>query len=183
MKKKVVIASQNPVKVSAVKKGFREMFLQENFDFEGISVPSGVQDQPMDNLSTLTGALNRASNAMAKTPNADYWVGIEGGIEKSAEREMQAFAWIVIRSRQCIGKGKTGTFFLPYEIIALIDEGKELGEADDIVFGQSNSKQQNGAVGLLTDNVINRTDLYSQGVVLALIPFKKPEYYDQVRNF
>lgn len=183
MNKKVIIASRNPVKVSAVKKGFKEMFRQESFDFEGISVPSGVQDQPMDNFSTMTGALNRANNAMAETPNADFWVGIEGGIEKLSEREMQAFAWIVIRSRQCVGKGKTGTFFLPYEIITLIDEGKELGEADDIVFGQSNSKQKNGAVGLLTENVINRTDLYAQGVVLALIPFKKPEYYDQDREF
>ncbi|MBZ9731756.1 DUF84 family protein, partial [Salegentibacter sp. JZCK2] len=82
--------------------------------------------------------------------NADYWVGIEGGIEKTGEKEMQAFAWIVVKSRQYIGKGKTGTFFLPDEIISLINEGKELGEADDIVFGQNNSKQKNGAVGILT---------------------------------
>lgn len=179
MNKKVIIASQNPVKLSAVKRGFSKMFRQEKFDFEGISVPSGVQDQPMDNSTTLAGALNRANNAMAKVQNADYWVGIEGGIEKTGEREMQAFAWVVIRSRQYIGKGKTGTFFLPYEIISLINKGKELGEADDIVFGQSNSKQKNGAVGILTGNVIDRADLYSQGVVLALIPFKQTRYYSK----
>lgn len=176
MNKKVIIASNNPVKINAVETGFKRMFTHETFVFEGISVPSGVQDQPLNDSTTLRGAQNRAENAMAKVPDADYWVGIEGGIEKSGEREMQAFAWIVIRSRQYTGKGKTGTFFLPDEIIRLIKEGKELGEADDIFFGQSNSKQKNGAVGILTGNVINREDLYSQGVVLALIPFKKPSY-------
>lgn len=179
MIKKVIIASENPVKIDAVKKGFAWMFSEEEFEFEGISVPSGVQDQPMDDNITLTGALNRADNAMAKLPHADFWVGIEGGIEKRSKREMQAFAWIVVRSNQNIGKGKTGAFFLPYKVVELIDQGKELGEADDIVFGRDNSKQKSGAVGLLTGNVISRTDLYAQGVVLALIPFKQPQHYGQ----
>lgn len=179
MIKKVIIASQNPVKIEAVKSAFTKMFSQEKFEFEGISVPSGVQDQPMGDEMTLTGALNRAGNAMAKLPHANFWVGIEGGIEKSSEGEMQAFAWIVVRSRHYTGKGKTGAFFLPYAIAELVNKGKELGHADDLVFSQNNSKQKNGAVGLLTENVINRTDLYSQGVVLALIPFKQPEHYQQ----
>lgn len=179
MIKKIIIASQNPVKIAAVKSGFEKMFSQEKFEFEGVSVPSGVQDQPMGDKMTLTGAFNRAENAMAKLPHANFWVGIEGGIEKNSEGEMQAFAWIVIRSRNSTGKGKTGTFFLPYDVVELINKGKELGEADDLVFGQNNSKQKNGAVGLLTENVINRSDLYSQGVVLALIPFKQPKYYQQ----
>lgn len=183
MNKKIIIASSNPVKINAVKVGFTQMFRQETFEFEGVSVPSGVQDQPMDDRTTLTGALNRANNAMAKIQQADYWVGIEGGIEKTGEKEMQAFAWIVIKSKQNIGKGKTGTFYLPGGIIKLIDEGKELGEADDIVFGQSNSKQKNGAVGILTENVINRTDLYSQGVILALIPFKHSDLYSEKAPF
>lgn len=177
MSKKVIIASHNPVKLNAVKTGFTKMLQDEKFSFEGISVSSGVEDQPMQDSITFTGALNRVNNAMAKIQDADFWVGIEGGIEKTGPGEMQAFAWIVIKSRQHTGKAKTGTFFLPYEIIRLIEAGKELGEADDILFGYSNSKQQHGAVGILTGNAINRTDLYSEGVILALIPFKQPEYY------
>lgn len=179
MNKKVIIASRNPVKINAVKIGFSEMFKSEKFDFEGVSVPSGVQDQPMDNSTTLIGALNRANNAMSAVDNADFWVGIEGGIEKTSEREMQAFAWIVVRSKQNIGKGKTGTFFLPDKIMNLVNEGKELGAADDMIFNQSNSKQKTGAVGILTGNSVTRTSLYSQGVMLALIPFKQTQLYSQ----
>jgi non-canonical (house-cleaning) NTP pyrophosphatase len=68
-------------------------------------------------------------------------------------------------------------FFLPPEIAQLIRQGKELGEADDIVFGRQDSKRKNGAVGLLTGNVIDRLELYEGAVVLALAPFKNPELF------
>lgn len=174
--KRIIVASRNPVKIESVKLGYNKIFANANIELQGVSVPSGVSDQPRDNLETMTGAKNRATNAEAAFPDADYWVGIEGGIEKIGN-EMAAFAWVVVQSKDKIGKSKTGTFFLPPQVAQLIDEGKELGEADDIVFGDSNSKQKGGAVGLLTDNIINRTSLYVEAVVLALIPFKNEKLY------
>lgn len=176
MMKKVIIASKNPVKINAVKIGFEKMFPSEKFEFGCISVPSGVKDQPMNNQETMTGAVNRAGNAKAQFQDADFWVGIEGGIEKNGG-EMEAFAWIVIKSNDIDGKARTGTFLLSKKVIELIDTGKELGEADDIVFGHTNSKQKNGAVGILTGNVIVRTSYYTEAVILALIPFKNAEIY------
>lgn len=173
---KVIIASRNPVKIDAVRMAFTAMFPEEDFAFEGVSVPSGVQDQPMDNRETLAGAFNRAGNAKGKFTDADFWIGIEGGVEK-AGNDLGAFAWIVIETLHKTGKARTGTFFLPKKILHLIEEGKELGEADDLLFGHTNSKQKNGAVGILTGNAIDRTSLYSQAVVLALIPFKNPGHY------
>jgi non-canonical (house-cleaning) NTP pyrophosphatase len=76
-----------------------------------------------------------------------------------------------------IGKGRTGTFLLPPAVAELIRQGKELGAADDIVFGRLNSKQDNGAVGLLTDDVIDRAQLYEHAMILALIPFKNKALY------
>ena len=92
---------------------------------------------------------------------------------------MEAFAWVVIKAKgNGFGKGRTGTFFLPPQIAELIKQGKELGEADDIVFGRTNSKQENGAVGILTENVVDRTKYYTEAVVLALIPFKNKKLYN-----
>ncbi len=54
------------------------------------------------------------------------------------------------------------------------NQGLNLGDADDQVFRRTNSKQGSGAVGLLTDDVVTRTTLYEQAVILALIPFKNP---------
>jgi non-canonical (house-cleaning) NTP pyrophosphatase len=64
-------------------------------------------------------------------------------------------------------------------VAELIRNGKELGEADDIVFGESNSKQKMGAVGLLTNNVIDRTEYYTHAVILALIRFKNANYFHE----
>jgi inosine/xanthosine triphosphatase len=173
--KKVVVASKNPVKINAARMGFEKMFQNEEFEFIGISVNSGVPDQPLSCDETKYGAINRVDNA-EKIMDADFWVGMEGGIEKVGD-EMEAFAWIVIKSARKYGRSKTATFHLPKKIVELIDQGKELGEADDIVFGGNNSKQKNGAVGILTGDIIDRANYYTNAMVLALIPFKNKLLY------
>lgn len=174
--KKVVVASTNPVKINTAEIGFAEMFPEVIFEFTGVSAPSGVADQPKGNTEIITGAINRAENVSKLEPSGDYWVGIEGGVEDNGN-EMEAFAWIVVKSKERIGKGRTGSFFLPQKVAELIRQGKELGEADDIVFGMKNSKQSNGAVGILTGDVLTRTTFYVPALILALIPFKNKSLY------
>lgn len=174
--KTIVVASENPVKLQAARHGFRSMFPGEEFAVQSVNVPSGVRPQPLSDAETLLGAQQRACAARQAQPGADYWIGIEGGLE-DVNGELSAFAWVCILSNSLAGKGRTGAFFLPQQVAELVRQGKELGEADDIVFGLSNSKQKNGAVGILTDNAIDRAGYYTQAVILALIPFKNPAYY------
>ena len=176
MPKIVIIASKNPVKINACQIGFQQMFPEHTFLLNSITVSSGVSNQPKSDQETLDGALNRTANAIEVQPVADFWVGIEGGIE-TIQHQLAAFAWVVIRTKKYISKSRTGTFILPAAISMIIHTGKELGEADDIVFRRKNTKQENGAVGLLTNNIIDRCNLYSHAVILALIPFKNPELY------
>ena len=174
---KIIIASKNPVKIESTRKGFVKMFKDEIFEIEGLSVDSGVSAQPMSEEETLTGATNRVNNVSILSPNADYWVGIEGG-SKVVGKGMETFAWVVIKSKNgMVSQGRTASFYLPKEIVALVKMGKELGEADDIVFKRSNSKQSNGAVGILTGDVLTRAGYYETAVIMALIPFKNPKLY------
>ena len=177
MSKEVIVASQNPVKINTTEIGFAKMFPHETFEVKGVSAPSDVSDQPMSDKETLKGATNRAENVSKLSPSADYWVGIEGGLEE-LNGSMEAFAWVVVKSKDGkVGRGKTGTFLLPDKVADLIKQGKELGDADDIVFGQKNSKQANGAIGILTGDVLTRTTFYEPAVIIALIPFKNPDLY------
>ncbi len=171
--KKIVVASTNPVKIEAARRGFVALFPDETYVVEGISVPSDVSDQPMSDGETYQGAFNRANHARGAMGNADFWVGIEGGVD-DVNNTLLAFAWAVVLSADGMGKSRTATFCLPEEIASLVRQGVELGEADDRVFGRSNSKQANGAVGILTADVIDRALYYEHAVVLALIPFKNP---------
>lgn len=174
---KIIVASQNPVKINAVQQGFQKAFPQEVFVFEAVSATSNVSDQPQTNDETFKGAWNRAENASELILDADFWVGLESGVH-AINDELTAFSWVIIKSRDNhFGKGKTLTFFLPPAIIKLMQEGNDLGKADDIVFGRTNSAQEAGAIGLLTNNVITRTSYYADAVVIALIPFKNQELY------
>jgi inosine/xanthosine triphosphatase len=173
---KIIIASKNPVKIQAVKNGFEKMFPNQKFEFISVSVPSDVADQPLSNNETFRGAKNRADNASNEIKNAQFYFGIEGGIEH-VDNEMEAFAWVVVKAADKYGKSRTATFFLPKQVVQLIKEGKELGDADDIVFNRKNSKQESGAVGILTGDIIDRTKYYTEAVILALIPFKNVDLY------
>ena len=175
--KKIIVASTNPVKINASLTGFKQMFPDEIFGIEGVSVPSGVSDQPMSSDETYQGAVHRVNNARKEIPDADFWVGIEGGVEE-VDADTEVFAWVVVQSKnEVVSKSRTASFVLPKKVTELIHSGKELGDANDIVFHKTNSKQENGAVGILTGDAIDRTKYYSHAVILALIPFKNEELY------
>jgi inosine/xanthosine triphosphatase len=166
----VLVGSKNPVKISCTEDAFTRAF-NKSFLVEGINASSGVPEQPMGNRETLLGAKNRAFNSREVFPEANFWVGIEGGVDED-EKGMFAFAWIfIIDRRGKSSQSKTGTFYLPPAVATLVQEGMELGRADDLVFSQDNSKQQGGSVGILTRGVVDRAEYYRQAIILALIPF------------
>jgi inosine/xanthosine triphosphatase len=167
----LVIASQNPVKIEAARRGFARMFPRRAFHFHPVAVPSGVRPQPLSDAETLQGALNRVQHAAHLVPQADYWVGIEGGVE-DYQGSMEAFAWIVVSAPPLLGKSRTGTFSVPAEVAALVRQGQELATAVEEVYRHTQVKSTTGAVGVLTAGVIDRVQLYEHAMVLALIPFQ-----------
>lgn len=173
----VIVGSRNPVKISCTASGFYEVFEDQSYLVEGLNVGSNVPDQPFGDKQTLQGATNRASNAKAVFPEADYWVGIEGGVEE-IEQQLAAFAWVVVLDKNGKkGKAKTSLFFLPENVSKLVRKGMELGKANDKVFQTDNSKEDSGAVGILTKGALDRKEYYKQAVMLALIPFLNGNIY------
>ena len=170
----IAVASLNPVKLRATQAAFERLFSNQRFNVSGADLPSGVPDQPTSLEETIRGARNRARKARAARPDARFWVGIEGGIEDSP-LGMSCFARVhVLGADGREGLGQTAVFYLPREVAALVRQGMELGLADDQVFGRENSKQANGAIGILTDDVIDREAYYIHAMIMALVPFKNP---------
>lgn len=167
---KIVIASFNPVKIQAVANAFSKVFPNKNFTHTPVSVPSGVPDQPISDSQTKKGSINRTANAKSLYPSADFWIGLEGGIHQT-KKLVSSFAWITIANNKLINSTRTASFNLPQDVAKLIGQGLELGEAMDAIHARKNSKQQEGAVGILTNGIVSRTDLYQQSIILTLIPF------------
>jgi inosine/xanthosine triphosphatase len=179
---KIVVTSKNPVKISAAEQGVHRMFPDVTLEVTGASASSGVADQPMSEKETRQGALNRINHVLTLMPDADLYVSMEGGIEDRPDAhgvmQMVCFAWVVVRDKNGKwGESRSADLTLPFAVADLVRQGLELGEADDRVFGRSNSKQQNGAVGLLTKDAITRAAYYEMPVVLALIPIVNSDLY------
>lgn len=171
---RVIVASRNPVKIAAVREAFERCLPDLPWKFEGITAVSGVSDQPVGDEETRTGARNRAKDARRLQPDADYWVGLEGGIDKIDDC-LFAFAWmVVIGPEGRVGQSRSVSLPLPPPIQRLVDSGMELGEANDRVFATANSKQAGGAFGLLTDGRFTREGIYTQTVMIALVPLLHP---------
>lgn len=168
---RVVVASVNPAKLRAVDDAFRQQFPQQQIELVSVTVPSGVADQPRSDDETRQGARNRARRACEAEPDAAFWVGLEGGIA-DFDDQLSAFAWMAVQGPGGdISEARSVTLPLPPAVKKLVDEGMELGEANDHVFATVNSKQKGGAYGLLTDGRYTREGIYSQTLLIALVPF------------
>ena len=173
---KVVIASHNPVKIRAVEAAFSLQFPASRINYLSVCVDSGVSEQPLSDQETRQGASNRATNALQLHPDATFSVGLEGGIE-TIDKQLVAFAWMAIHSPDGnIGEARTVCLPLPMAIKELIDAGMELGEANDQVFSTVNSKHQGGAFGLLTHGLYTRESVYTEALVMALVPLVNTLY-------
>ena len=173
---RIVVASYNPVKVNAVLQAFETHFPDESLEIVSVNVDSGEGDQPDSDKATRRGARTRARRAKQEVRDADFWVGVEGGIE-IADDQLMAFAWMAVQGpRGRFTEVRSATLPLPPAVKQLIEDGMELGEANDRVFATVNSKQSGGAYGLLTNGLYTRESVYAQSLILALIPFVNSLY-------
>lgn len=168
----IAVASKNPVKIAAAKAGCARVLGSEDLELLALELPAGagVAAQPRTDEETRRGARLRAEAAREAHPEAHFWLGLEGGVDDDGET-LWAFAWIAAIWPEGRGEARTAAFALPQAVADLVRQGLELGEADDRVFGRHNSKQQGGAVGLLTKGRLDRAALYEDAVVLAFIPY------------
>jgi inosine/xanthosine triphosphatase len=173
---KVVVASRNPVKIGATQEAFATLFPNAALEMIAINVDSGAGDQPDSDDATRQGARTRALRSRQAIPNADFWVGLEGGTE-IVDEQLMAFAWMAVQSASgSISEARSVTLPLPPAVKELVTGGMELGEANDRIFSTANSKQGGGAFGLLTDGLYTRTGVYRQTLIMALTPFVNALY-------
>jgi len=173
---KIAVASRNPVKIDAAKHAFETLFPDVVVEIMSVDVGSGVSDQPNSDEETRRGARTRAMNANQAEPGAEFWVGMEGGIE-IVDGQLMAFAWMAVQgAADELGEARSVSLPLPPAVKELVESGLELGDANDKVFTTTNSKQGGGAYGLLTNGLYTRESVYYQTLIIALTPFVNPMY-------
>lgn len=167
----VVAATTNPAKIDAIKQAFNDTYGEGSCHVAGIDVDSGVPSQPLGNVETRSGARNRVMAARQVCPEADFWVGVEAGIEDN-----MTFAWMVIENAHLRGESRSASLILPESILQGIISGRELGQEMARITGIADIKRQGGAIGVFTDGRLTRSSVYHQALLLALVPFNNAIY-------
>jgi inosine/xanthosine triphosphatase len=180
----VFVASENPVKILATKTAIEAYFPKSKV--LGLAVESAVSAQPMSDKETYQGAHNRLEAVYQRAVNlgyfdpqaadfqpADYlFVAAEGGVytpDFRPKKELWSTVWVAAMdaSKEVFVAG--GAHFLLPEILAEgILAGKELGDVLANLTQVADIKKKEGAIGLLTDNFVDRTAEYSSLVKLAV---------------
>jgi len=155
---KIAIGTKNPTKVKAVNDAFASFIEAE---FISTNVPSNVSAQPLTDLETLTGAINRAKNAL-EAERADLGVGLEGGLIKTDFGYFLCnWGAIYVKDQQPIIAGGA-RIVVPDEIGELVFSGRELGDVMDIYARKKNVRHNEGAIGIFTNGIVDRTTMFKE---------------------
>jgi inosine/xanthosine triphosphatase len=174
---KIVVGSNNPVKISAAKTAICDILSIKEVECVGINAPSNVSEQPMTTEETKHGAINRVQYCQQHT-QADFYVAIEGGVDQF-EHGPATFAFVAITDQKHMSIGRSCNLPLPLVIYQALKSGEELGHVMDRLFNTDNVKQKQGAIGLLTNGLATRESVYQQAIILAMAPFIHPELYTE----
>ncbi|MGL6123149.1 MAG: inosine/xanthosine triphosphatase [Shewanella sp.] len=179
---KITVGSKNPVKINAASNAMAQLFPESIIEASGIDAPSGVAAQPMTDLDTRQGAINRLHYCQQqdqKESKADYYFAIEGGVD-CFDFGPATFAYIAIGHKDQLAIGRSAILPLPMQVYRALEAGEELGHVMDRLFNTVNIKHKGGAIGLLTHGHATRESHYTQAIILAMAPLLNPDIYAQI---
>ena len=161
---KICIGTKNVAKTAAVKHAFKDYTEKEFYEY---NVNSGVSDQPFSDEETMTGAINRARKALVEG-KGDIGIGLEGGVHLLNE-ELFLCNWgaLVLNDGRTFVAGGA-RIPLPKEVQMELDSGRELGPIMDDYANKKNVRHHEGAVGIFTNERINRSLMFQHVMELLI---------------
>lgn len=180
--KKVRVGTLNEPKLAAVRDAFSAY--APSVEVEGVSVESGVPEQPVGFDEIVMGARQRALRAFDRA-GCDLAVGIEDGLVVVAalgEDAVNVGAAAVTDGRR-VSVGLSSGFAYPPGCSRPAVEAREpIGGLFDALMGaaadDSPSSTRVGNVGRLTHGVLTRAEYARHAVLCALVRFLHPSLYE-----
>ncbi|RKD95302.1 inosine/xanthosine triphosphatase [Halopiger aswanensis] len=170
----VAVGSTNPVKIDAVERTL------ERFEptVTAVDVESGVPEQPWSVEETVAGAENRARRALAEA-SADYefGVGLEGGVTRfDGAPGVTLIMWAAVTDGERVERGGGPSLRLPDRVAERLEAGEELGPVMDDELDTTGIAESDGAIGVCTDGLTDRTTALGQALACAFGPFRTTQY-------
>jgi non-canonical (house-cleaning) NTP pyrophosphatase len=196
----VVLGSKRGPKLRALQGVLRELEPALGpAEVRTVEAPSGVRETPLDRQEIMLGAWNRARSARADWPDADLWVGMEGGLHVEASGfglqasgsglatsapgargpKPEACAWLenwaCVSNRDRVYFGCGGSIPLPQAIIReVVEGGRSLADVIDELTGKQDVRSGQGTWGILTGGRLTRQEVFRRALLNAFAPFYSP---------
>lgn len=171
--RRLVVASQNPSKIEGVREAWSRLFPDVEAGIQGIAVV-GPERTPWGERAIRGWAEARLVQARERAPEADFWVAVEAGLAPWDE-EVLMTAWVVVADREgrCHA-ARAATFSLPPDLRAAVAAGTFFAHwAPE----EEHRRHTQGLVGVLSAGALLRRELYAQAVLLAFLPWRRPELW------
>lgn len=149
-------ATLNKAKLASIRNVFGA-----DYEIKEYSVPSGISAQPMSDTETLEGAVNRAQNALLREEGATAAVGLEGGIMEIGQETFICNWGAMATQDKGVFVASGARIPLPDVLAHKLKEGGELGDIIDDYAQRSQVRNDEGAIGILTNGFISRADMFS----------------------
>ena len=168
---KVSVGSLNPVKAAAARAVIERFYPQ--LEIVTVDVSGGVGEQPWGSEAEI-GAGERA---MACLGESDLGIGIEAGVcdWEDGLYDVQYCVIVDAMGRKSVGHGMG--FRYPPSVAELVRNGSSVGDACAQLFEEGDQGSGTGAIGILTNNVLDRKALTEQAVLAAMVPRIRKELY------
>lgn len=185
----IVVGSTRGPKVEALRRVLGGLARVDGA-FEGAEVVPfdasfAAPPMPLSMEEMLEGARGRAQLALeslaASGRRADFAVGLEGGIDlrrtaPSSRGFLMSWAYVTDGKRGAHGCG--GAVEVPPGLLeSVVDRGIELAEAMDALSGERGVRDRQGAWGVLTRGLVDRTASFEIALLNAFAPFYNTETY------
>lgn len=123
---KIIVATTSKPKLEYLSEVLGE--LGHDIQLVPVDVKSDVSDQPLSEIETKSGSINRAKNALGCIDNADFSIGIEVGYhpDSNGKYEIFCFATIVDGNGTQLSS-ESHRLLLPDFHQNILKEGKDLG--------------------------------------------------------
>lgn len=156
---KLTIGSKNPTKINAVQAVFKE------FEVTAFNAPSQVASQPFSDEETRRGAINRALASLNDRSDR-MAIGLEGGV-MYLDNQLFLCNWgALVTQDERMYTASGSRILLPREIEFELKKGKELGDIMDDFTKQHGVRNKEGAIGVFTNDLISRRDMFYHVVML-----------------
>jgi inosine/xanthosine triphosphatase len=182
----IVLGSVRPAKVDGARAAIASIAtIDDRFQSAALrtmAVGDTAPVMPMSETDIIAGARARAAAALASAADVAgprFGAGLEGGLHPvtvDGACEWALCSWAAVTDGTSWGYGGGGNVIVPRPIAEEVLAGRELGDVIDRIAGEG-TRSTRGAWGVLTRDLISRSDAFRVALIAAFAPFYRSSVF------